>query len=426
MKISIEHCLGAGALSTEQYGAALEKAVAGVAQVRAWYDQGSLPLLRLPERRDDLEELKDLADTWRRQKSNIVILGTGGSNLGAKTLYALADKGFGRMDGGPAMHFMDNVDPTTFDALMSALRPATTAVLAVSKSGTTAETLSQTLVLRDWLVDAVGEGALKHHMAVLTEPKPSPLRDFADQYELPTFDHDPLVGGRFSVLSNVGLLPAMMAGLDAGVIRQGAWDQLGSLLSGQALDQHPAVTGAAVAGAMEETLGKRISVLMPYVDQLEVFGLWYRQLWAESLGKNGKGTTPVRAMGTVDQHSQLQLYLDGPEDKWFTVIRKMSQGHGTAIQTSDEKLGYLQGRTLGDLLDAEAQATAGTLVAKGRAVRELLIESVDERTMGQLLMHFMLETILTAQVLGIDAFDQPAVEDIKILTRAKMAESAGA
>ena len=273
MKISIEHCLGAGALLTEQYGAALEKAVAGVAQVRAWYDQGSLPLLRLPERRDDLEELKDLADTWRRQKSNIVILGTGGSNLGAKTLYALADKGFGRMDGGPAMHFMDNVDPTTFDALMSALRPATTAVLAVSKSGTTAETLSQTLVLRDWLVDAVGEGALKHHMAVLTEPKPSPLRDFADQYELPTFDHDPLVGGRFSVLSNVGLLPAMMAGLDAGAIRQGAWDQLGSLLSGQALDQHPAVTGAAVAGAMEEALGKRISVLMPYVDQLEVFGV---------------------------------------------------------------------------------------------------------------------------------------------------------
>ena len=189
--------------------------------------EGSLPLLRLPERRDDLEELKDLADTWRRQKSNIVILGTGGSNLGAKTLYALADEGFGRMDGGPAMHFMDNVDPTTFDALMSVLRPATTAVLAFPKSGTTAETLSQTLVLRDWLVDAVGEGALKHHMAVLTEPKPSPLRDFADQYELPTFDHDPLVGGRFSVLSNVGLLPAMMAGLDAGAIRQALgtnWD----------------------------------------------------------------------------------------------------------------------------------------------------------------------------------------------------------
>lgn len=426
MKIAIEHCLGAVGLTAEQYDTALQKAVSGVAQVRTWYDDGSLPLLRLPERRDDLLELQELADTWRRQKSNIVILGTGGSNLGAKTLYSLADKGFGRADGGPAMHFMDNVDPTTFDALMSTLRPATTAVLAVSKSGTTAETLSQTLVLRDWLVDAVGEGALKHHMAVLTEPKSSPLRTFATQYELPTFDHDPLVGGRFSVLSNVGMLPAMMAGLDASAIRQGAWDQLGPLLSGHALDQHPAVTGAAVAGAMEEALGKRVSVLMPYVDQLDVFGLWYRQLWAESLGKEGKGTTPVRAMGTVDQHSQLQLYLDGPEDKWFTVIRKQSQGDGTAIQTDDAQLAYLQGRTLGDLLDAEAQATAGTLVAKGRAVRELLIDTVNERTMGQLLMHFMLETILTAQVLGIDAFDQPAVEDIKILTRAKMAESAGA
>ena len=211
-----------------------------------------------------------------------------------------------------------------------------------------------------------------------------------------------------------------------GLIRQGAWDQLGSLLSGQALDQHPAVTGAAVAGAMEEALGKRISVLMPYVDQLEVFGLWYRQPWAESLGKNGRARhrfVPWEPWTSILNYSCIWM---ASEDKWFTVIRKMSQGHGTAIQTSDEKLGYLQGRTLGDLLDAEAQATAGTLVAKGRAVRELLIESVDERTMGQLLMHFMLETILTAQVLGIDAFDQPAVEDIKILTRAKMAESAGA
>ena len=126
----------------------------------------------------------------------------------------------------------------------------------------------------------------------------------------------------------------------------------------------------------------------------------------------------------MDQHSQLQLYLDGPDDKWFTIIRKNSLAQGAKIQSDDQRLSYLVGRTLGDLLDAEAQATAGTLIGKGRAVREILIERLDERVLGQLLMHFMLETVLTAHILGIDAFDQPAVEDIKILTRKKMAETA--
>lgn len=424
MKVVIERCLGTHGVSQQNFEAAVSSALAGVKRIKTWYDEGTLPLLRLPERRDDLGVLQDFAELWRRQKSDIVVLGTGGSNLGAKALYALADQGFGRTDGGPAMHFMDNVDPTTFDALMSRLRPATTAVLAVSKSGTTAETLAQTIVLGDWLAAAVGEGALRHHMAIVTEAKSSPLADFAENHGLTCFDHDPLVGGRFSVFSNVGLLPALMAGLDAEAIRLGAWDQLGPLLTGDRLTSHPAVVGAAIASAMETTARKTTAVLMPYVDQLEVFGLWYRQLWAESLGKDGKGTTPVRAMGTVDQHSQLQLYLDGPDDKWFTIIRKNSLAQGAKIQSDDQRLSYLVGRTLGDLLDAEAQATAGTLIGKGRAVREILIERLDERVLGQLLMHFMLETVLTAHILGIDAFDQPAVEDIKILTRKKMAETA--
>ena len=146
MKVVIERCLGTHGVSQQNFEAAVSSALAGVKRIKTWYDEGTLPLLRLPERRDDLGVLQDFAELWRRQKSDIVVLGTGGSNLGAKALYALADQGFGRTDGGPAMHFMDNVAPTTFDALMSRLRPATTAVLAVSKSGTTAETLAQTIV----------------------------------------------------------------------------------------------------------------------------------------------------------------------------------------------------------------------------------------------------------------------------------------
>jgi glucose-6-phosphate isomerase len=165
---------------------------------------------------------------------------------------------------------------------------------------------------------------------------------------------------------------------------------------------------------------------MPYLDRLERFAMWYRQLWAESLGKEGKGTTPIRALGPVDQHSQLQLYLDGPKDKLFTIVMGPAAGAGpriTARATGDDpELSYLKGRTIGDLVEAEQRATAETLIQNGRPTRIIRIGRVDEAVMGGLFMHFMLETMIAAHLMEIDAFDQPAVEQGKVLTRQYLKE----
>jgi glucose-6-phosphate isomerase len=163
-----------------------------------------------------------------------------------------------------------------------------------------------------------------------------------------------------------------------------------------------------------------ITVLMPYVDRLAHFGQWYRQLWAESLGKGGNGTTPVRAMGPVDQHSQLQLYLDGPRDKMFTLIQLKVAGQGPRVDPTlaeDPALYYLADRTMGDLVEAEQRATAETLARNGRPVRIFRLERLDESVLGALMMHFMIETVIASNLVGVDPFNQPAVEEGKVLTR---------
>ena len=402
------------------YDQALAKCAGGFEEIRSWYEDGSLPLLRLPEAREDLAEVADFAAQVRDGFDDFIVLGTGGSNLGAKTLFALNHMGLNQASQGIRCHFFDNVDPATFQALMGALDPKRTFVFSVSKSGTTAETLSQTVLLIDWLQKSGCD--LSKHLAVLTEPKPSPLMAISERFGCQAFPHDPLVGGRFSVLSIVGLIPALVAGIDAVQVRQGAWSILKPVLDGVSPEQVLAAKGAALA-TVHAGEGRNQTVLLPYADQLADLGLWYRQLWAESIGKDGKGTTPIRAMGTVDQHSQLQLYLDGPGDKLFTFIEVAQQGVLPALNADllDEKLSYLNGKSLGDLLVAECRASADTLASKGHPVRMIQLEEVSAFTMGQLMMHFMLETILTAHLWGIDAFDQPAVEAIKIRTREVLA-----
>ena len=183
----------------------------------------------------------------------------------------------------------------------------------------------------------------------------------------------------------------------------------------------PAAVGAAVSVALNRERNIGISVLMPYSDRLVKFAQWYRQLWAESLGKDGKGTTPVEALGAVDQHSQLQLYLDGPADKMFTIIAPDHAGTGATIDAglADELgLDYLAGRTVGDLMAAEARATVDSLVGEGCPTRVLAVDRVDAATVGALMMHYMLESVLAARLLAVDPFDQPAVEDSKVRARA--------
>lgn len=404
--------------------AALDRELANVSRAldkfRQWKADGTLPLLSLPGTRDDLALLKPHAARFARFE-HVVVLGTGGSSLGGQTLVALKDQGFGPQNGRPKLWFMDNVDPSTFTELAARLPLARTGLIVISKSGTTAETLTQFLTLLPEFEAKVGKDKLAEHVIAITEPSDNPLGRLAGRIGCPILDHDPKVGGRFSVLSLVGLLPAMIAGLDVGAVREGAASVLDPVLQASDAGDLPPAVGAALSIGLAKERGIGTTVLMPYCDRLGYFGFWYRQLWAESLGKGGNGTTPVRAMGTVDQHSQLQLYLGGASDKMFTVLILDTAGKGRKIAPEalggDKALAYLENQSLGDLLLAEADATAATLVKNGRPTRIMRISTLDERVMGALMMHYMLETMFAAHLLGVDAFDQPAVEEGKILTR---------
>jgi glucose-6-phosphate isomerase len=250
--------------------------------------------------------------------------------------------------------------------------------------------------------------------------KKNGLRDLLGKFRVPMLDHDPGVGGRYSALTNVGLLPAAMLGLDVGAIREGAGLALAPVLAKKPAAQVPAALGAALSIALAESKGKSISVLLAYCDRLQRLTHWYVQLWAESLGKNGKGTTPIAALGPVDQHSQLQLFIAGPRDKLFTVVTVGATGQGPRIDGELAKLAGepgFSGKTIGDLVAAEGRATAETLAKNGCPVRTIHIDRLDEESLGELMMHFMLETIIAAHLLGIDAFDQPAVEEGKVLAK---------
>lgn len=409
-----------GGLSQAALDRELHRVTPALDKIRRWHDDGTLPLLKLPSRRDDLEALKPYVERFARFE-HVVVMGSGGSSLSGKTLVALKDLGFGPAPGRPRIHFMDNVDPATFSAMADRLPLDRTGFVPISKSGGTPETLAATFTALGALEARIGKAAIKNQMLAVTEAADNPLRRLMTRLGCTILDHDPKIGGRYSALSLVGMLPAMIAGVDGAAVREGAASVLGPVLAAKDTRGLAPAIGAALSVGLSQERGTNITVLMPYVDRLETFAFWYRQIWAESLGKQGKGTTPVRAMGTIDQHSQVQLYLGGPRDKLYTFIIQDTAGQGIelspAVLGGDKALDYLDGHTMGDLLLAEADATAATLAKDGRPVRVIRVKTIDERVMGALMMHYMLETMFAAELWGVDAFDQPAVEDGKVLTR---------
>ncbi|MGA2566831.1 MAG: glucose-6-phosphate isomerase [Pseudolabrys sp.] len=424
---ALERKIGPHGVSDKALNAALARAEAALEALRARHADGGLPLLRQPGAHDDLMPIRQAGRRLAENATDVVFLGTGGSSLGGQTLAQLAGHavpGIGALRAPPRLHFMDNLDADTFATLLGRLPHTTTRFVAISKSGGTAETLMQTIAALS-AVKAQGlETRIPDNFLGLTEPakggKSNGLRNLLAAHRVPMLDHHPGVGGRFSVLTNVGLLPAAMLDLDIAAVREGASLALAPVLAKKKAAEVPAALGAALAVALAESKGKSISVLMAYADRLERFTRWYVQLWAESLGKNGKGTTPVAALGPVDQHSQVQLFIGGPRDKLFTVITVDSAGRGPRIDASLAKLAGepdFGGKTIGDLAGAEGRATAETLVKNGCPVRTLHLSRLDEESLGELLMHFMLETIIAAHLLGVDAFDQPAVEEGKVLAK---------
>jgi len=402
---------------------ALARSAAALDWIRARHADGTLPLLRLPDRRDDLDGIRATGARLAAGASDIVILGTGGSSLGGQALAQLADyavEGAGALHDGPRLHFMDNLDPDSYAALLKRLPLATARFVAISKSGGTGETLMQTAAALAAVKAAGLANKIPELFLGLTEPaqgnKRSGLRVLCDEHKIAMLEHDPKVGGRFSVLTNVGLLPAAALGLDIGAIRAGAATALAPVLEQRAPADVPSAVGAALSIAIK----KPIAVMMAYADRLERFTRWYVQLWAESLGKDGKGTTPIAARGPVDQHSQLQLFIAGPRDKLFTIITTGAAGRGPRIEADLARLAGepdFAGKTMGDLVAAQGRATAETLAKNGCPVRTIHVERLDEASVGELLMHFMLETIIAAHLLGVDPLDQPAVEEGKILAK---------
>jgi glucose-6-phosphate isomerase len=429
---SVEGCLeagiGASGLTQAELDRYLKRLEPRLETLREAHAAGALPLLRVPERRDDIAPARAALAALSKGAKTLVFFGTGGSSLGGQTLAQLggwgipADDGNGGQRDRPRTRFYDNLDARTLERALQNLDLAATRFVVISKSGNTPETLVQAIAAVE-AVRAAGLGdRIPELFLGLTEPRSTAtngLRDLCEALSIPTLPHDPDIGGRFSGLSNVGLLPALARGLDAEALREGARSVILELLSEAPKDFAPAV-GAAIAVGLAKERGIRVSVMLPYCDRLSRFAAWYVQLWGESLGKKGEGTTPVAALGPVDQHSQLQLYLDGAPQHLITVIREACAGRGPRVTPALAKIAradYLSGRTAGDLVAAQQKAIPEALIAAKRPVRTIDIETLDERALGALMMHFMLETILAGHLLDVDPFDQPAVESGKIITR---------
>jgi glucose-6-phosphate isomerase len=397
-------------------------------QIKQDYQNGAQPFLKLPSTRDDLLNIKRVADHIKDNFKDVVILGTGGSSLGAQALAALKGPQVSRDQRVVRVHFPDNLGPHTMALLLRDLDLRRTHFIVISKSGTTLETLAQLISCFSALRLYCQTSDIAEHFTVVVQPGDSPLRRFAESWKLPVHDHDPDLGGRFSIFSLVGLLPALIMDLDVVAFREGANQVLMHTFDSGSVHDIPAAVGASLIYILNMVHNVNINVIMPYGCRMERLAAWYQQLWAESIGKNGCGTTPVRALGPVDQHSQLQLYLDGPRDKFFTVITTDHDGQGPSIDSALAKMcgvTCLSGRAIGDLVAAEGMATIEALIRKGRPLRHIHIKNLNERGLGALMMHFMLETVMAAHLYGVNPFNQPAVELGKELTREYLSQKDG-
>jgi glucose-6-phosphate isomerase len=359
------------------------------------------PVLDLPTKTDDLKDIEEIAKTVADHFDTLLVVGMGGSSLSGEALAYI------HKPSRVKLKFLDNIDPKTIETLTNAMDWKNTAILVISKSGNTVETLAQMSVLLRKAKTVLGANVSKHFF-VITIANDNSLHSIAKANGIRVLAHDPDLGGRFSILSSVGLIPAAAIGMDIRRLRAGA----ASVLN----DNSSAVQAAAVHMALMDK-NIRVNVMMHYCDRLAGLANWYRQCWGESLGKCTQATTPIRSRGTTDQHSQLQLYLDGPKDKLFTMMLLENQGQGELIDfdgSDDTRLDFMKGRTLGDLMVAQQKGTAATLINRGCPLRTFTMKELNEEVLGALLMHFALEIMYVAELMGVNAFDQPAVEDSKL------------
>jgi glucose-6-phosphate isomerase len=392
-----------------------------------------LGFLELPGNAALHRQTTDFASRVRGQFDDVIVLGIGGSALGPIALRtALLKPQWNALSkdergGWPRLQVLDNVDPRTIVALLDRLDLARSLFIVISKSGGTAETMAQYLVIRARLQSAVGND-VKRHLVFVTDPEKGALRAIARAEKIPALDIPPNVGGRYSVLTPVGVLPAALTGMDTTALLAGASDIAKRCESGS-LAENPAGVFAMLQFLADTKLGRHIHVLMPYSDPLRDIADWFVQLWAESLGKHrtagdpGVGPTPLAALGATDQHSKVQLFMEGPPDKTVSFIAvgdepvrlEIPKLHGDV-----KELAYLGGHRLGELLDIERRATAGALARRGRPNLTIHVDTVDARHLGQLFMFLEIATIYAGELYGINPLDQPGVELGKQFTYAML------
>ena len=422
--------VGKEGFTDEQLAALAPQAAKALEYVEQNAGKGMLGWAKLVYEQDEIvEDILATAAKVRNEFDAFVVLGIGGSALGPIAVFqALKHLHYNELPadkrGGPRFYVEDNVDPERMNALFDVIDPAKTCFNVITKSGATSETMSQYLIISKILQDKIGEGWQKHIIAT-TDAVNGNLIKLAKKEKFKTFYIPASVGGRFSELCPVGLLPAAILGIDIKQLLQGAKDMQEASKNPDPKANAPLMCALLQFIAMGQ--GKNISVMMPYADSLKYIADWYCQLWGESLGKavdlDGKkvfaGQTPVKALGVTDQHSQIQLYTEGPFDKVVTLIAVDEFRKEFLIPQGlpdFPDVNFLCGNNMGLLLNNERRATEYALTKAGRLNHTIYLPQVNEYTLGQLLMLFMLETAYCGALLNIDTFNQPGVEEGKKAT----------
>ena len=393
---------------------------------------GETGFFRLPHATEMHQSTRALADRCRPEFDNLVVLGIGGSALGTLTLRdallgplwnELHDEARGHL---PRIFVLDNVDPTSVRDLLAHIDIGRTLFNVVSKSGATAETMALFLVIEAYLVESVGGGEAPNHFVFTTDPERGVLRSIAEREGIASLPIPPDVGGRFSILSPVALFPAAVAGIDTTALLTGA-ALADERCRSPVLMENPAGVMATLLHAAHTESGASIHVMMPYSDRLRSFSRWFQQLWAESLGKAydlagnlvNTGPTPLPAVGVSDQHSQVQLFMEGPRDKVVVFLAVTGMDADVKIgshRSEPASLSYLGGQTVGHLLEAERRATTEALRQNGRPTMTLEIHGLDAEALGELLMLMSISTVYAGALYGVDPLGQPGVELGKRLT----------
>jgi glucose-6-phosphate isomerase len=383
--------------------------------------------MRLPKTAEYAEASARVAGEIRGSgATDFVHVGIGGSALGPMAVHkALSHPYYNALSGGdrpgPRMHFAENTDPATLSAILDLADPQGTYVNVVTKSGSTAETMANFLVIRGLLIDALGDFGFQGRTIATTDPEEGFLKQIADRDDLKVLSIPADVGGRFSVLTPVGLLPAAVAGLDIDALLAGASQCVDEVHEQGA--EHPAVVGAAMHYLMDTARGRNVRVMMTYADALERLAAWFVQLWAESLGKDGKGSTPHGAVGTTDQHSQVQLYMEGPEDKVIEIVEVEDHPGDLTIPEAYEDLegvGYLGGHSMAELLNVECDATRRALTEAGHPNSTIRLRVTNEENLGYVFQALEVQTAIAGSLYGVNAFNQPGVEAGKQITYKRM------